>query len=68
MQKVIVYISDYSRPYFRVTGTLRRSRWIEGNYVVDDNLRGGSRVFPLSHREVEVYDAGDFDRAVELPK
>ena len=52
-QKVTAWISDYSRRYFTISGLLRKSK--AGGYCVDLG-KDGNYVFPLGHRNIEVYD------------
>jgi len=51
--KVTAWISDYSRRYFKIVGTLRKSKG--GGFCIDLG-NDGDYVFPLAHRNIEVFD------------
>jgi len=53
---VTAWISDYDRKYFAVSGMLRKSK--SGSYCIDMG-NDGNYVFPLAHRQIEVYADGN---------
>jgi len=69
--RVIAYITDNccGNKSFKVIGTLRRNEMDLDriSYIIDDEERGGNRIFPLAKRDVEIFSILGPDFPVDIP-